>query len=116
MKKIELYADGLNPSDFGKDLGIDIDGYTFNPSLFKKNGAKDYLDYSKKILEKSENKPVSLEVFADDEINMIKQAKILSRLGKNVYVKIPITFTNKIFTTEVLQSSKLRAFPCMREP
>ena len=95
MKKIKLYADGLNPSDFGKDLGVDIDGYTFNPSLFKKNGAKDYLDYSKKILEKSENKPVSLEVFADDEINMIKQAKILSRLGKNVYVKIPITFTNK---------------------
>ncbi len=103
MKKIKLYADGLNPSDFGKDLGVDIDGYTFNPSLFKKNGAKDYLDYSKKILEKSENKPVSLEVFADDEINIIKQAKILSRLGKNVYVKIPITFTNKTFTTEVLK-------------
>ena len=37
MKKIKLYADA-NPSDFGKDLGVDIDGYTFNPSLFKKRG------------------------------------------------------------------------------
>ena len=103
MKIIELYADGLNPNEFNEDFGIEIDGYTFNPSLFKKNNAKDYLDYSKKILEKSNKKPVSLEVFADDQDNMINQAKILSKLGNNVYVKIPITFTNKVFTTVVLE-------------
>ena len=103
MKKIELYADGLSPNEFNDDFGIEIDGYTFNPSLFKKNNAKNYLDYSKKILEKSKNKPVSLEVFADDEDSMIKQAKILSKLSSNVYVKIPITFTNKNFTTAVLE-------------
>ena len=103
MKKIELYADGLNPNEFNDDFGIEIDGYTFNPSLFKKNNAKNYLNYSKSILEKSKNKPVSLEVFADDEDSMIKQAKILSKLSSNVYVKIPITFTNKNFTTAVLE-------------
>ena len=103
MKKIELYADSLNPNEFNDDFGIEIDGYTFNPSLFKKNNAKNYLNYSKSILEKSKNKPVSLEVFADDEDNMIKQAKILSKLSRNVYVKIPITFTNKNFTTAVLE-------------
>ena len=103
MKKIDLYADGLNLENFDDQFGIEIDGYTFNPSLFKKNGAKDYLEYSKKILEKSNNKPVSLEVFADDEENMISQAKILSKLGKNVYVKIPITFTNKEYTDNVLK-------------
>jgi len=103
MKIIELYADGLNPNEFNEDFGIEIDGYTFNPSLFKKNNAKNYLDYSKKILEKSNKKPVSLEVFADDQDNMINQAKILSKLGNNVYVKIPITFTNKVFTTVVLE-------------
>lgn len=102
-KKIELYADGLNLEEFEKDYGVEIDGYTFNPSLFKKNGAKDYLEYSKVILEKSKNKPVSLEVFADDEKNMINQAKILNNLANNVYVKIPITFTNTTFTTEVLK-------------
>ena len=38
-KLIELYADGLNLNEFGKDYGVEIDGYTFNPSIFKKNGA-----------------------------------------------------------------------------
>ena len=101
--KIDLYADGLKLEEFDHDCGIKIDGYTFNPSLFKKNGATDYLEYSKKILSKSNKKPVSLEVFADEEAEMIKQAKILSSLSENVYVKIPITFTNKQFTTKVLQ-------------
>ena len=103
MNKIELYADGLNLEEFGKDYGIQIDGYTFNPSVFRKNGAKDYLEYSRKIVEKSGNKPLSLEVFADETSEMIKQAKILNSLSKNIYVKIPITFTNGKYTTEVLK-------------
>ena len=103
MNKIELYADGLNLEEFEKDYGIQIDGYTFNPSIFKKNGAKDYLEYSRKIVEKSGNKPLSLEVFADETSEMIEQAKILNSLSKNIYVKIPITFTNGKYTTEVLK-------------
>ena len=97
MKKIDLYADGLLLKEFDENFGIDIDGYTFNPSIFK-NGATDYIGYSKKILDISKNKPVSLEVFADEEKDMIEQAKKLSSLANNVYVKIPITFTNKTFT------------------
>lgn len=103
-KKIKLFADGLNINEFDDDFGIEIDGYTFNPSLFKKNGAKDYLDYSKKIIEKCNSKPVSLEVFADDEQQMIDQAIILDSLGTNVFVKIPITFTNKEYTLNVLSN------------
>ena len=79
-----------------------IDGYTFNPSIFRKNGAKDYLDYSKKVVSLSNSKPLSLEVFADDKDGMINQAKILNSLGKNIYVKIPISFTNGNFTHEVI--------------
>ena len=37
-KSIQLYADGLNLDEFGKDYSIEIDGYTFNPSIFRKNG------------------------------------------------------------------------------
>ena len=36
QKKIELYADGLNPDEFDANFGIEIDGYAFNPSLFRK--------------------------------------------------------------------------------
>ena len=105
MKKklIELYADGIQLNEFNKNYGIEIDGYTFNPSIFKKSGAKDYLTYSKEIISKCKTKPVSLEVISDEEIGMVNQAKILHSLSKNIFVKIPITFTNKEFTTKVLE-------------
>lgn len=101
-KNIKLFADGLNLEEFDEDFGIKIDGYTFNPSLFKKNGAKDYLQYSKKIIKKCKSKPISLEVIADNDKEMIDQAIILDSLGPNVYVKIPITFTNRKYTTSVI--------------
>ena len=103
-KKIKLFADGLKIEEFENDFGIDIDGYTFNPSIFKNQGVKDYLDYSKKLIIKSKKKPISREVFADDEKSMIKQAKILNDLGENVFVKIPITYTNKEYTDKVLET------------
>ena len=49
IKKIKLFADGLQLDEFDKDYGINLDGYTFNPSIFRKNGAKNYIDYSKKF-------------------------------------------------------------------
>ena len=103
-KKIELYADGLTIEEFESDNAIEIDGYTFNPSIFKKNGAKDYIDYSKQIISKCNTKPLSLEVIADTETEMINQAMILSNLSKNVYVKIPITYTNRKYTSNVISS------------
>ena len=61
------------------------------------------MNYCKKILTKTNNKPVSFEVFADDKDNMISQALVLSTLSKSVYVKIPIIFTNGKSTKEVIQ-------------
>ena len=95
--------DGPQLNEINKDYNIEIDGYTFNPSLFKKNGAKDYLGYSKEILSICSNKPVSLEVFADDKSGMIEQGMKLHSLSKNVYVKIPITFTNGESTISVIE-------------
>ena len=67
MKKIDLYADGLKINEFDENFGLDIDGYTFNPSIFKNHGASNYLDYGKELIKKSKNKPISLEVFADND-------------------------------------------------
>ena len=66
-----------------------VKGFTTNPSLMRKAGAKDYKSYSTKIL-KLTKKPVSLEVFADDKKNMIYQGLKINNWGKNVYVKIPV--------------------------
>ena len=78
-----------------------VKGFTTNPSLMRKAGAKDYLKYCKKIL-KCTSKPVSIEVFADDEKKIIEQAEIINKLGKNVYVKIPITNSKGKFLGNVI--------------
>ena len=93
-KKIKLFIDGPKLDEIPKKFEIEVDGYTFNPSLFKKNGAKNYLDYCNEIIKTCGDKPVSLEVIADDENNIIRQAKKLNSLGKNVYVKVPIVYRN----------------------
>ncbi len=80
-----------------------VKGFTTNPSLMRKAGAKDYKSYAKKILKICPDKPVSLEVFADDYINMKKQALKINKWGKNVYVKIPITNSKGFFMGKVIK-------------
>jgi transaldolase len=79
-----------------------VKGFTTNPSLMRKAGAKDYKSYSKKILNICKNKPVSLEVFADDYLAMKKQALKINTWGKNVYVKIPIVNSKGIFMGKII--------------
>jgi transaldolase len=80
-----------------------VRGFTTNPSLMRKAGAKDYKKYSKKILKICSDKPVSLEVFADDYLNMKKQALKINTWGKNIYVKIPVTNSKGIFMGKIIK-------------
>ena len=80
-----------------------VKGFTTNPTLMRKAGAKNYSKYSKEIL-KITKKPVSLEVFADDTQNMISQGYKISNWGKNVYVKVPVTNSKGKFTGKVIKS------------
>ena len=80
-----------------------VKGFTTNPSLIRKAGAKDYKKYSKSILKISKNKPVSLEVFGDDFNSMQKQALKINEWGKNVYVKIPITNSKGKFMGKLIK-------------
>ena len=82
---------------------IIVKGFTTNPSLMRKAGAKDYELYSKKILKICKNKPVSLEVFADEYSQMIKQATKINNWAKNVYVKIPVTNSKGKFMGKVIR-------------
>tara|TARA_Y100000590_G_scaffold260238_1_gene292309 strand:- start:5414 stop:6106 length:693 start_codon:yes stop_codon:yes gene_type:complete len=78
-----------------------VKGFTTNPSLMRKAGAKDYRIYSQKIL-KITKKPVSCEVFADNEKSMISQGLKISKWGKNVYVKVPVTNSKGKFMGKVI--------------
>jgi len=80
-----------------------VKGFTTNPSLMRKAGAKDYKHYSKKILKICKKKPVSLEVFADEYNKMKKQALQINSWGKNVYVKIPVVNSKGFFTGKIIR-------------
>ena len=80
-----------------------VKGFTTNPSLMRKAGAKNYINFSKEIL-KITKKPVSFEVFADDIHNMILQGNKISKLGSNVYVKVPIANSSGRFMGEVIRN------------
>tara|TARA_Y100000591_G_C21730481_1_gene643798 strand:- start:220 stop:930 length:711 start_codon:yes stop_codon:yes gene_type:complete len=79
-----------------------VKGFTTNPSLLRKAGAKNYLEYAKKIIGLT-SKPVSFEVFADDEKYMIAQGIIISKIGKNVYVKVPVCNSKGKFMGKVIR-------------
>ena len=79
-----------------------VKGFTTNPSLMRKAGAKDYRSYSKKILKICKNKPVSFEVFADEYLTMKKQALEINNWGKNVYVKIPVVNSKGLFMGKII--------------
>ena len=80
-----------------------VKGFTTNPSLMRKAGAKDYKSYSKKILKICSNKPVSLEVFGDEYNEIKKQALQINTWGKNVYVKVPVTNSKGLFMKRIIK-------------
>lgn len=102
--KIKLFADGAD-----KDVMLEvyknpmISGLTTNPSLMKKAGITDYVEFSKEILSLIPDMPISLEVFTDDLEEMKRQALEISSWGENVYVKIPITNTKGKSTYNVIE-------------
>ena len=80
-----------------------VKGFTTNPSLMRKAGAKDYKSYSKKILKFCKIKPISFEVFADNTKSMIEQGIKINTWGKNVFVKVPVVNSKNKFTGKVIK-------------
>jgi len=80
-----------------------VDGFTTNPSLMRLSGAKNYKDYSLKILKICRKKPISFEVFADHPKEMLRQAYKINNWGKNVYVKIPVVNSKGVFMGSVIK-------------
>ena len=79
-----------------------VKGFTTNPSLMRKAGAKNYTKYSKQIL-KICKKPISFEVFGDDYKSMKRQALIINSWGKNIFVKIPVVNSKGLFMGKLIK-------------
>ena len=80
-----------------------VSGFTTNPSLMRLSGAKNYKNYSLKLLKVCKKKPISLEVFGDSFEEMLTQAMIINSWGKNVYVKIPVVNSRGLFSGKVIR-------------
>src|SRR5947209_169041 len=91
---IKIFADGADKATI-LDLYAKpyIQGFTTNPTLMRKAGIRDYECFARDILEAVPDRPISLEVFADDFDEMERQARRIASWGANVFVKIPITNT-----------------------
>ena len=110
--KVKIFADGADLLSIMKANKMPfIKGFTTNPSLMRKAGVSSYEDFSRELLQKINDKPVSLEVFADDERRIVKQAKKINSWGKNVFVKIPVTNTNGDFMGGVLKELSSEGIP-----
>jgi transaldolase len=92
--RVQVFADGADKASM-LDLYRQpyIKGFTTNPTLMRKAGITDYERFALDILQHIPDRPISFEVFADDEPEMERQARKIARWANNVYVKIPVTNT-----------------------
>ena len=94
--KVKIYADGADRDGmlemYAKPY---IQGFTTNPTLMNKAGITDYKAFAHEILQAIPDRPISFEVFADEFIDMERQALEIKTWGENVYVKIPVSNTRQ---------------------
>lgn len=101
--KTEFYLDGADIADFKKYKNNSIiKGFTTNPSLMRKAGVINYEKFCKKSLKIIKKKPISFEIFADDIDEIRYQAKLISKWGKNIFVKIPVVNTKNISNAKLI--------------
>jgi len=101
--KTEIYCDSADLKTIKKLSNNPlVDGFTTNPSLMRLAGAKNYKNYSLKLLEACKRKPISFEVFGDTADQMLEQAKIINSWGKNIYVKIPVVNSKGFFSGKII--------------
>ena len=103
--KIKLFADGADLAGM-LEMYADpkIKGFTTNPTLMNKAGVADYEAFSRELLAKIPDRPVSLEVFADDLAEMERQARKIASWGDNVNVKIPVSTTTGESTAPIIKT------------
>src|ERR1700676_1859759 len=94
--RVQIFADGADKASMLELYRQPyIKGFTTNPTLMRKAGVSDYERFAREILQSIPDRPISFEVFADDEVEMERQARKIARWASNVYVKIPVTNTRR---------------------
>ena len=100
---VKLFADGADRCGilemYRNPL---IGGFTTNPTLMRKAGLTDYEAFARDIVAAIPDRPISLEVFADEFPEMERQALKISAWGDNIYTKIPVTNTQRLSSVPLI--------------
>ena len=102
--KVKIFADGADTAAIvALAKNPAIKGFTTNPTLMHKAGITEYEAFARDLLAAIPGYPISFEVFADDNAEMVRQAKKIATWGDEVYVKIPVTNTRRETTAPVVR-------------
>jgi transaldolase len=103
--RVQIFADGADKASM-LDLYRQphIKGFTTNPTLMRASGVADYQGFALDLLATIHDRPISFEVFADDEQEMEEQARYIAAWGKNVFVKVPVMNTKGEPTYDLVRS------------
>ncbi len=109
--RVKLFADTANLDEMlVLRQNPVIKGFTTNPSIMRKEGVKNYRNFSKTILSQINDLPISFEVVTDDLSEMIKQGIEIGKWAENVYIKIPITNSQGVSTKPVISELTSRGY------
>jgi transaldolase len=102
--KVKIFGDGADKAGIVElSKNPYVKGFTTNPTLMRKSGISDYEAFARDVLEAIPTYPISFEVFADDNAEMLRQANVIATWGENVYVKIPATNTKRETTAPIIR-------------
>jgi len=102
--RVRIFADGADaPSMLELYRKPHIKGFTTNPTLMRATGVTDYQRFALDLLATIQDRPISFEVFADEETEMEEQARHISGWGENVIVKIPVMNTSGVSTYDLVR-------------
>lgn len=103
--RTKLFADGAEKASMLEMYANPmIKGFTTNPTLMRKAGITDYEAFARDIVAAIPDRPISLEVFADDFAEMERQGRRIATWGANVYVKIPVTNTKRESACQLIRT------------
>jgi transaldolase len=102
--RVKIFADGANEEAI-LSLATNpvIQGFTTNPTLMRSVGVTDYEGFARRVLDSLTDLPISFEVFADEFDEMERQARKIASWGENVYVKIPVTNTQRVSSAPLIE-------------
>ena len=103
--RVQIFADGADKASMLELYRQPyIKGFTTNPTLMRATGVADYQGFALDLLATIQDRPISFEVFADDEAEMEDQARHIAAWGKNVFVKVPVMNTNGAPTYDLVRA------------